>query len=390
MSAGVGLHGTFRLWFGYKGSIFWPMQAGMADVIFTPMYHVLKRRGVKFNFFHRVTNLGLSADGANIETIGIDVQARLRDPAAGYNPLVTVKGLDCWPHEPLFDQLENGEALRGYDLESAWGAPAPAEHKTLDRGNDFDVAVLGISLGAFPDICRELVAASPEWQTMVTRIPTVRTQALQLWLNKSAGDLGYDAGTGSPSEDPACVSSFVEPFDTYADMSALRDREDCGPGDPAVQLAYFCTVMKDDPAQPPHGTDPGYPARVQRTVKDSSIAFLEQNVGFLWPRAVAGAGTFDWRLLIAPDDQAGVDRFNWQYWRANIDPSARYVLSPPGGARYRLLPERSGFANLYLAGDWTYTPMNSGCVESATMSGLRAAQAILGIPFRIYDWHDHD
>ena len=33
----------------------------MGDTIFTPFYQVLKRRGVKFKFFHAVTNLGLDA-----------------------------------------------------------------------------------------------------------------------------------------------------------------------------------------------------------------------------------------------------------------------------------------------------------------------------------------
>jgi uncharacterized protein with NAD-binding domain and iron-sulfur cluster len=83
---------------------------------------------------------------------------------------------------------------------------------------------------------------------------------------------------------------------------------------------------------------------------------------------------------------SGPKRLDAQYWKANIDPSARYVLSPPGAIAYRLHPDRSDFDNLYLAGDWTYTPMNSGCVEAATMSGFKAAQAICGNPRKIYGW----
>jgi len=30
------------------------MQAGMGDTIFGPMYEVMKKRGVKFKFFHQV------------------------------------------------------------------------------------------------------------------------------------------------------------------------------------------------------------------------------------------------------------------------------------------------------------------------------------------------
>jgi uncharacterized protein with NAD-binding domain and iron-sulfur cluster len=34
------------------------MQAGMGDVVFTPLFEVLRRRGVRFRFFHAVTCLG--------------------------------------------------------------------------------------------------------------------------------------------------------------------------------------------------------------------------------------------------------------------------------------------------------------------------------------------
>jgi uncharacterized protein with NAD-binding domain and iron-sulfur cluster len=59
MSAAVGLNGGLRLWLTYRGSIFWPMRAGMAEVIFAPMYRLLKQRGVKFEFFNRVQELRL-------------------------------------------------------------------------------------------------------------------------------------------------------------------------------------------------------------------------------------------------------------------------------------------------------------------------------------------
>jgi uncharacterized protein with NAD-binding domain and iron-sulfur cluster len=41
------------------------------------------------------------------------------------------------------------------------------------------------------------------------------------------------------------------------------------------------------------------------------------------------------------------------------------------------------FTNLYLAGDWTLTGLNCGCVEAATMSGLQASQAISGFPANV-------
>ena len=58
MAAGATVRALVRLVFTYKGGFFWKMQAGMGDTIFTPFYQVLKRRGVKFEFFHAVTGQG--------------------------------------------------------------------------------------------------------------------------------------------------------------------------------------------------------------------------------------------------------------------------------------------------------------------------------------------
>lgn len=61
LEAGTGLRMIFRLIMWYKGAVFWKMQAGMGDTIFGPLYEVLKARGVRFKFFHKVEHLGLSA-----------------------------------------------------------------------------------------------------------------------------------------------------------------------------------------------------------------------------------------------------------------------------------------------------------------------------------------
>ena len=67
-----------------------------------------------------------------------------------------------------------------------------------------------------------------------------------------------------------------------------------------------------------------------------------------------------------------------QHVSVNIDPSDRYVQSVPGSDAYRLRPDESGYDNLVLAGDWTDCGLNAGCIEAAVMSGLEAANAILG------------
>ena len=74
-AAGTAIRCVFRIVFSYKGAIFWKMQAGMGDTVFTPFYEVLKQRGVDFKFFHRVKNLDVSADGKAISTITLGRQA---------------------------------------------------------------------------------------------------------------------------------------------------------------------------------------------------------------------------------------------------------------------------------------------------------------------------
>jgi hypothetical protein len=72
----------------------------------------------------------------------------------------------------------------------------------------------------------------------------------------------------------------------------------------------------------------------------------------------------------------GRARLDEQYWRVNIDPTERYVLSVTGSSRYRMTARGSGFENLYLTGDWIETVINAGCMEATISAGLAAAKAI--------------
>ena len=73
-------------------------------------------------------------------------------------------------------------------------------------------------------------------------------------------------------------------------------------------------------------------------------------------------------------------RFGTQYWRANVNPSDRYVIHTPGDFRSRISPLDMSYDNLTIAGDWTDSGFSSGCVEGAVMSGLLAASALSGFP----------
>lgn len=373
LAAGSGLRLVLRLVTWYKGAIFYRMAAGMGDTVFAPLYQVLQERGVEFRFFQLVESLTPTADGSSVASIQIGEQAQVT--SGSYEPLVEVEGLPCWPSEPLYDQLVQGQELEqlGIDLESPWSPWEPVSRYTLTAGVDFDVAVLATSLAPLHDIAQPLAAVAPAWKSMLASIQTTPTQAFQLWLTPTLAELGWTAG-------PPVLTAFQHPFETWADMSQVGPREEW-PTDPPGSIAYFCGVQPDVDPLPPY-SDHGFPAERATAAHDAAVAWIEANLATLWPAAGA-PGSFDWALL---DDLSGGDgeaRFESQYWRANVSPAERYVLSVPGTTALRLRADGSGFSNLYLAGDWLLNGLNVGCVESAVMGGLQASRAICGYPQQI-------
>jgi uncharacterized protein with NAD-binding domain and iron-sulfur cluster len=379
LGAAATVRWIWRMIFTYKGAIMWKMNAGMGDTIFTPFYMALKKRGVKFEFFHRVTNLGLNPEKNAIAKIEMGRQVTLKDPEQGYNPLIPVKNLLCWPSDPIYDQIVEGEALKNnqIDLESFWTPWKDVEQVTLNYEKDFDIVVLGISIGAFPFICQELIQAKIEWQQMIKYVQTVTTQGGQLWLQPTLNELGW-------TEDSPVMGTYVEPLDTYADMTHLIERENW-PADRYPQnIAYFTGVMEDPGI--PDASNYNFPAQQQQKISGQAINWFNQNTAALWPNATTQDNPhgLNWNLVVDLEDEQGEKRFYSQYWRVNITPSERYVLSLPGSYQFRLRADGSrwdnrprGFNNLYLTGDWVDNSFNSGCIEATTMAGMQAAQAII-------------
>ena len=365
-AAGTGLFLSGKLFFDYHGSIFWKMSAGMGDVVFAPLYQALLARGVEFEFFTRVDSLGLDAGGRSIERLEIGRQVDVPGGPTAYEPLVEVGGLPCFPQRPRPELVGTDDD----SLESFWSERPDHRRETLRRGRDFDDVILAIPVGMHPFICQEMIDASPAWATMVDRVETTATKAFQLWLAENV--------TGIPSRRNVTMTGYVEPFDTWSSMDHILQYESWDPDGGPASLVYFCNTMPTE--WPPDPSDLGYVKRHDESVREEAIAFIDNDLVDIWPAAQDQAtGGFRWDLLVGADRAAGQDRFDSQFWRANVDPSDRYILSLPGSERYRLRPDRSGFENLYLAGDWTDSGLNSGCIEAATMSGLQAANAVLGV-----------
>lgn len=374
LSAGQGLRGTMRTFFSYRGAFMWKMRAGMGDVVFAPLYTAMKERGVKFEFFHRLTNMGMAKKGDHVDSLTFDVQAKTRR-SREYDPLVPVAGKPCWPSAPDFDQLAGGGkmAREGWNFESHWDRRR-ADTKTLKVGDDFDLVVLGVGIGAVPYVASEFVARDQRWKAMCENVKTVASQAFQVWMDEDLGELGWQG--------PAYITgAFAKPFDTWCDMAHVVPEE--GWKELPRTSVYFCAVLPDPPAQPNEG-DRDYPARRANEVRANAEVFLAGPVREVWPLAYDANGEFRWDILKVEDpDQiglAGKARFASQYWRANVNPSDRYVIHTPGSHRHRISPLDMTYDNLTICGDWTDSGFSSGCVEGAVMSGLLAAHALCGSP----------
>jgi len=377
MGAGSTLYGSMRLMFTYRGALMWWMNAGMGETVISPLYLVLKSRGVKFKFFHKVKALRVSATGGAIDSVDLEIQATTK---GDYDPLfLGVDGIPVWPVEPLWEQLVEADEIRkcqNSDLES-WWTDWHGKQASLTRGKDFDLIVLGISLGAHKYICQELMAASPRWKDMVANVGLVRTQGLQLWMNRTLAEAGWMNPRG-------ILSGYVEPFDTWSDMSDLIVRERWPQNAQVKQIAYFCNAIQDDPLRP--FDDPTYPAAERQRVVETARKFLDGPLLTILPATAdsANPGHFNDAFLVNCAGDPRQKAFDTQFFRCNIDPSELYVLSLPGSAKYRLPSHDSDFDNLFLAGDWTFTDLNIGCIEAAVISARMASRAICGKPDHIY------
>ena len=179
--------------FEYKGAIFWKMTAGMGDVVIAPLYQVLRKRGVEFEFFHRLDALHLddrtSADRRDHHGPPGPARRRrrpLRTADQGARPPRLSRAL------PLADQTRPASPdCDRHRWRSHFGERDDVETRVLRRGVDFDHVVLAVSMGMLPIVAEELIEDRPEWREMTTHVRTVATQAFQLWLRPDEPALGW-------------------------------------------------------------------------------------------------------------------------------------------------------------------------------------------------------
>lgn len=375
-AAGTALRSGFLL-ISYSGHFFWKMRGAMGDVVIAPLYLAMKKRGVKFEFFSRITALNIDPAADRLASIDYVRQVDLKDPQNGYEPLypVPIPGwpkevpLEGWPAEPLWDQIADGDVQRasGRDMEAEHDA-SPDGSGTACRlavGADFDTAIIGISVGGLKQVCASFPARLPKsnWGPMFNALTLTRTCAMQLWMRRDMDDLGAAASGRT-------LTGAGQPYSSWSDMSHLLSRETWNGAEVPRSIIYFCGQIQ--------GPQDGPPANIK--AYDLAVSWLETNSQFYWPRAVSPSSPYslDPDLIYDPDPGAAGDVLSRQYIRANCAPSDLYVQSPKDSVYTRMDANQSGLGNLFLAGDWTRNGINSGCAESAARSGYRCAMAVLG------------
>ncbi|WP_281613427.1 NAD(P)-binding protein [Flammeovirga sp. SubArs3] len=377
VEAGTILNIFLRLLFTCKESVVWRMNAGMGDVIFSPFYEdlVQKKKDI-FKFFHAVRDVSLSDDKTSIERIVLGRQVTLKTDE--YSPLVNVKGLDCWPSRPLYDQIVDEEAEelkeKNIHLESCWTEWEDRETIILKKGEDFDDVIFGFSVGTVPHVAKELLDHSEKWSKMIESIKTVQTQAYQYWFNQSAEELGI--------EEDKLQSAYVEPVDTFCAMNQVLDKEDWPTSHDPKYVAYSCGVFSDA-EHIPSFDDHDFPRREKLRGLENCREYIEKHLSHLIPSLYDDEGNFNWDALVDLQDRVAEERIHSIYTRVNIDPSERYVLSAVNSSKYRIKTNDTDFENLFVTGDWIQNGMNAGFVEGAVTSGLLTAKAISDEPEKI-------
>lgn len=395
LAAGVATRWFLLESLGYRGAPAYRFEYSCAQTMMTPYYLALKRLGAAVNFFHTVTGLELDGSGEHRRLVRVHLQrqAEVKGGAGNYQPLVipdlanNPPELHDWPLDPDWSQLVDGDWYRDHDINfyDTWRAHenTKAQPVQLEHGQDFDLCVLGVPLGALPLIDSPLTQpsrpdADPAWKRMIDGIALTQTLSFQLWLKPNAGALIAGAQRG-------LLTCFAQPEPSYGDFTPLIAHEEWQAPGPHL-LSYFtgASVAGKPPLPPDCGPD--YPQRIQAQWVAKVTQWLGENYlkfydGSATPRTFAG---FLDDLVVEGEPLQGPARLAWQHLIADVEPSNLYVLSQPGSIGLRLGQAESGVKGLLLCGDWTRTDLNCGCVEAATTSGMLAARAISNEPRTVW------
>lgn len=377
LAAGQALRGALRMFFSYRGSIFWRMRGGMGETVFSPLYRVLRRRNVKFKFLHTLEGVTFKGDRHDVRVETLKFSAKQPDPqTTTFDDDHPLDHFGCWKHVPP--------------------QTAGETHSVLVDGKDFDAVVFAMGIDDLRRVCgkdlERLDGQKTLWKRMFETTETVATQGAQVWMTKNINELGWKRGS-------VLLSALEGPFETWADMThtfaaehAWRAHKNAPPaathyGSDVKSVAYFCGLLPESEVQhkvkkiPDRDrADKRLDAYVRRNLK----SLLVERAHVFWPavgpRADGRRRALSALRLLATDDGRSGGTLDHQHRQASFRGSDRYTLAVPGSLQYRISPLKRLVMNMTIAGDWTECGFNEGCIEAAVMSGMLAANALSGSP----------
>jgi uncharacterized protein with NAD-binding domain and iron-sulfur cluster len=372
LAAGQALRGALRMFFSYRGSIFWRMRGGMGETVFSPLFKVLQDRGVKFELLCSLDAIEVTR-GA--QTRIAKLHFTKSTPADGFTNDNPLDHFGCWKHDRPAIKGEETVVLKDGDP------------------NGFHAVILAMAIDDFAKVCGDALtkdsATDPAtiktlkpWRNMLQNVHTVATQAAQVWMTRDVTELGWRRGA-------VLVSALEGPFETWADMThtlaterAWRAHRNAPAsarayGSAVKSIAYFCGVLPESDIKAHRKKTPdeaGLKKEMEEVVKENLESLLTTRMKWLWPQL--GKGIPSALDELAAKDGTPYGNLFDQHLQASFVGSDRYTLAVPGSIEYRISPLAKLVANMTIAGDWTECGFNEGCIEAAVMSGMLAAHAI--------------
>ncbi len=264
-AAGVAVRGALRMFFTYRGAMFWRMGSGMGDAVFAPLYRVLLAgrllnagsrpvpgpgdaaktdeaqyaSPVEFHLLHELSGVGFSVSQDSRRYVtSVEFMAPGDSQALDLQSKDALDKFGCWPEtaEARFGDAIMKERIR----------------KELVVGDHFDRVIFAIGIDDFnkagaallPDANSKGSTSPADWKAMSAEVKTVATKSAQVWVRRDLEGLGWDRGS-------ALITALGLSFGTWADMTPTLTSERAwrgqtkSPLDEARSVAYFCDVVPD-------------------------------------------------------------------------------------------------------------------------------------------------
>ncbi|MFO0609987.1 MAG: NAD(P)-binding protein [Polyangiales bacterium] len=381
-ATGASLSCLGQILLNYVGEVSYQLRYEVGDTLVGPVFAALKRRGVKFAYFHRAWELVpeyVPAAGAyRVARVVLERQAELTcgDPL-GYDPFIyplrartPPDERPMWPDVPNADQLAKVYAPPGSELDRFY-CPRSGPDVVLEHGRDYDLLVCGMSGPTLRWYAKPLGAVNDRWRDLLAHTRAVETQGLRLWFYGDLKAVGWTEGA-------PVLSGYAIPFATWEDPSEVIATE-LWPAPVPKTCAHLFGPLSFNPDWPdPTEVDAGslYLQAQQARAQAAANGWLLEHTRGLWPGVcLLGGGAINPQdcarpAAIAPEDGPGQAR-------ANAGPDQAYFWLYPGTWKYRLSPAERCFEDFYAVGDWTKTSFPCGSLEGAMLSGAMAASDIV-------------